>query len=459
MTKKILGDHQTYALEMMDANDYLANFYAPGCGKTAIAISWINKAYKEGRIFSALVVCPASLVGNWKRSIATADEFEGISASDVENLKRIIHVTSFQKVYKTERKEIKHRDGQRTYKRTISLRPEVDRHWGVIFVDESHCIGAHNSVQTRACLTLAKLADHRYIMTGTPVAGGKGKEDFSKLYGQLKFLDPDIWFSWTDFCNRYVTAFDRWFKPISYDIKACRDLMQEYGIVARLEDCRDMPDKIDTMVPCELAEKKVYNDIKKGNILPYGLDIEASGSQYIKMLQICSGSMKRNDNPLKKEGKNILMLKTSKDEALKDIVGGTDDKVVVFCNYTASVDRVADICRSLGRKVVTYDGRSKGDTWMEFQYGDADAIVCQYQKGGPGLDLFASHTMILYEPCLSALLLEQSRARIWRTGQQSRCTYTYLYTPNTIEEKVLNTVRQGVDVTNKMLEDWAHGEL
>ena len=449
--KKVLADHQTYALEMMDANEYLANFYAPGCGKTAIAISWINRAFKDGRIRNALVVCPASLVGSWERSINTAAEFEGISDEDVANLKRIIHITSFQKVYKSERKEIRHRDGRRTYKRMLSLRPEVDRHWGVVIVDESHCIGSHSSIQTRACLTLSKLADHRYIMTGTPVAGGKGKEDFSKLYGQLKFLDPEVFGSWTDFCNRYVTAFDRWFKPISYDISACRKLMQEYGIVARLEDCRDMPDKTDKMIPCELLEKKVYNDIKRGNILPYGIDIEASGSQYIKMLQICSGSMKRE--------KDVLGLKTSKDEAISDLIEGTDDKVVVFCNYKASIDRVVAICRKLGRKVVSYDGRSKGNTWMEFQYGSADAIVCQYQKGGPGLDLFASHTMIFYEPCMSALLLEQSRARIWRTGQENHCIYNYLYTPGTIEEKVLTTVMRGVDVTNKMLEQWAHGEL
>ena len=452
MTKKVLADHQTYALEMMDANDSLANFYAPGCGKTAIALSWINRAYRDGRIRNALVVCPASLVGNWERSIETASDFEGISEEDVKVLKRIIHVTSFQKVYKTTRKEVHHKDGQVTCKRTIALRPEVDCRWGVVIVDESHCIGAHNSVQTRACLTLSKLADHRYIMTGTPVAGGKGKEDFAKLYGQLKFLDDKVWSSWTDFCNRYVTAFDKWFKPVSYDIRACRALMQEYGIVARLEDCRDMPPKTDTMIPCDLAEKKVYNDIKKGNVLPYGIDIEAAGTQYIKLLQICSGSMKRGPD-------DIMKLKTSKADALKDIIEGTDDKIVIFCNYTASIDLCADICRKAGRTTVVYDGRSKGNTWMEFQFGSADAIVCQYQKGGPGLDLYASHTMVLFEPCLSALLLEQSRARIWRTGQENHCNYLYLYTPNTMESKVLTTVREGVDVTNKMLEQWAHGEL
>ena len=447
---KKLADHQLYALEMMDSNDALANFYAPGCGKTAIALSWINNALKDGRIKNALVVCPASLVGNWARSIDSASEFEGISDKDVLIMKKAVRITSFQKVYKSEKIPVKHRDGIVTHKRKLNLRPEVDREWGAIIVDESHCIGAHNSIQTKACLTLSKLAKYRFIMTGTPVAGGKGKEDFSKLYGQLKFLDPNIWKSWTDFCNRYVVAYDRWFKPSSYNVQACRAIMQEYGIVARLEDCYDMPDKTDTLIPCELAEKKVYKDLKTGNILPYGIDIETAGSQYIKMLQICSGSMKRESDTMK--------LKTSKDEVVRDIIEGTDDKVVVFCNYTASIDRVAEIGRKSGRKVTVFDGRSKGNTWMDFQFGDSDMIVCQYQKGGPGLDLFASHTMILYEPCLSALLLEQSRARIWRKGQENHCTYLYLYTPGTIEENVLRTVRNGVDVTNEMLTRWAHGE-
>lgn len=45
--------------------------------------------------------------------------------------------------------------------------------------------------------------------------------------------------------------------------------------------------------------------------------------------------------------------------------------------------------------------------WKDFQDGDARYIVCQYQSGGVGIDLFASHTMVFYEPTMSALLLEQ----------------------------------------------------
>lgn len=448
---KVLAEHQIYALEVMEANPSLGIFYAAGCGKTIIAITWIRNAIQMGAIESALIVCPASLVGNWERSIDDASSFDHISEQDVEMLKSRVSIRSFQKVYKTVKTPVKHRDGVTTYKRKISLREDVDRTWGAVFVDESHCIGAHDSIQTKACIVLSKLARYRYIMTGTPVSGGKGQEDYQKLYGQMRFLDPNRWPTWKSFCEQCVRGYDRWGKPVTYNKAVCEGIMRDNAIVARLEDCYDMPERTESFIPCELAERRAYKDILAGNLEPYGLDIEAAGAQYIKLLQICSGSLKRDDG-------TVMKMKCSKDDVFAEFIDGTDDKVVVFCQYTASIDRCTGIGRKHGRKVVVYDGRSKGDTWEDFQFGDADMIVAQYAKGGPGLDLFASHTMIMFEPCLSALLLEQSMARIFRKGQIKHCVYLMLYTPKTFEKKAWDTVRSGKDVTADMMMRWAHGE-
>lgn len=442
-----LASHQRYALAMMESNDNLGIFYAPGCGKTAIALSWASKMLAEGRIRDVLVVCPASLVGNWESSIEKMAQFEGISSKNVRLMKERIKIVSFQKTYRTKKTPVTHRDGVTTYKRSISLREDVDKAWGAVIIDESHCIGSHKSVQTRSCLALARKTGHRYILTGTPVHGGGGAEDFSKLYGQIKFLEPDIWPNWTQFCNRYVTMFDRWHNPVEYAVESCRALMRTHAIVARLEDCYDMPPYTDTEVPCPLSELKVYKDVRAGLIDQYDLTIENNGGQYIKLLQICSGSLKTDVG--------TKALKCSKDEALADLLDSTDDKVVVFCNFRASIDRAEKVCRKAGRKVVVYDGRSKGETWREFQSGKADALVAQYQSGGVGIDLYASATMVMYEPCLSALLMEQARARIMRKGQTRSCRYLMLCTPKTIEKKVWDTVRSGVDVTNEMLSKWA----
>jgi SNF2 family DNA or RNA helicase len=201
-----------------------------------------------------------------------------------------------------------------------------------------------------------------------------------------------------------------------------------------------------------LAERTVYKDLEKGDIIKYGIDIQNAGGQYTKMLQVCSGSMKVNET-------STLKLKTSKDDALADVLNGTEKPVVVFCTYRASVDRAAGVARKAGRTVVIYDGRSAKDAWKRFQSGECDCIVCQYQSGGAGLNLQNSSVMVLFEPCYSALLLAQAKGRIFRSGQHERCVYYYLVTPDTLERRVWNTVRSGQDVSEELMSEWGRMSL
>jgi len=194
----------------------------------------------------------------------------------------------------------------------------------------------------------------------------------------------------------------------------------------------------------------VYKDLKDNNLEPYGLDITVAGGQYIKMLQVCSGSMKRQED--------TMDLKTSKMDVLQNILEGTDDKVVIFCNFRASIDKCAALCKKIGIRYGVFDGRSTRATWKDLVSGQIDVLICQYQSGGVGLNLQISHTEVLFEPCLSTLLLEQARGRIYRAGQDRKCLYYILDTPKTLEHKVWNAVRSGMDVSNTLLEKLAHSE-
>ncbi len=446
--KHTLGAHQELALSVMDANNSLLIAYGCGTGKTAIALMWTLRAIKRADVRHALVICPASLISNWEDAIANLGDFEGVTAEDVDLLTRRVKIRSFQKIYKREVRIVEHRDGTFSEKKMYSLREDVDKRWGVIFVDEAHCIGAHDSRQTKACLTLAKLSKRRYAMSATPFHGGGGASDFSKLYGIGNFIAPDTWPTWSSFCKELVTSYNKWHQPRSYNVEACEEWVQGHGISCRIEDCFDMPLRLKRDIPCPLVEVDVYKDIQKGNILPYGVEITAAGGQYIKMMQICSGSMKINDS-------KTMMMKCSKDDALADIIEGMDRKLVIFCNFTASVERCASVSRKAGKQTVIFDGHSTRETWRDFQYGDAEVLVCQYRSGGIGIDLDASAYTIFYEPCTSAMIFEQAHGRVYRPGQQFPCTYAYMYTPKTIEEKILATVKSGRDVSNKMLEDWS----
>ena len=440
-TRYRLAPHQEYAEMMMEDNPALGIFYEAGTGKTMIALSRAYHALENGEIESVLIVCPASLVGNWQSSMDKMLDFEGYTEEGVQRLKDSSLVVSYQRTYHSER--IKDR-------RVICLRPEVDRRWGMMIVDEAHGLGGHNSAQTKACLALAQLSAYRYALTGTPVSGGGGRPDYQKLYGIIQFLHPGTWKGWTEFSRRYVTSVDKWFKPQSYDVEACEKLMKDNAILARLRDCYGMPGETHTILECELAEKQVYKDLSKWNVEKYGITLRTAGQVYPKLFQLCSGHLITDDG--------VRTYKTSKDEALRTVLEGTEDSVVIFCNYTASVDRCAEIAHRCGRKVIRYDGRSKADDWMLFQRGDADCIVCQYQKGGVGLDLYKSATTVYFEPCWSVLQLEQSKARTMRKGQTRSCRFLYLVTPNTREADAWEAVRRGMDLTSDLFERWAREE-
>ena len=331
----------------------------------------------------------------------------------MDDLESILTITSYQRTFKSETKKYIDRNGRQRTRRTIRLREELNHPWDVIIIDESHRIGAHDSAQTDATIKLGLLAQRRFVMSGTAVLGGGGHADYQKLYGQVKFLNDAEFKNWTEFKGRYVESVN-WFGSITaYREDRCKALLQKYFIVARRRDCFDLPPMAEHVIECPLAEPAVFEDIKEGRLARYNLDITVAGGQYPKLLQICSGHLIR-------DGLDPLILKCSKDEDYR-----------------------------------VFDGRSKTDTWRDVQEGDARVLVVQYQAGGEGLDLYASDLMIFFEPTLSSLQLEQAKARIMRKGQTKPCDYYYLVTPVEIERNTVDSVRRGVDVTARMLDEWA----
>lgn len=442
-----LGEHQTYASSMMDSVPQLGLYFEMRTGKTMCVLDWAYWSALRGDLKSLLITCPAQLVDNWSRAIDKMLQFDnGYTEEGINLLKSITHISSFQKLYHIKKTPIKHRDGNVEYKMTHPLREEVDQYWDAMVVDEAHQIGNHSSQNCKTCLLLSKLAKRRYILTGTPFSGGGGAEDFQKLYGQLKFLDNSVWENWTDFKNRYVLSFDHWGNPRKYRKDELMELVKKYAIVCRQSDIHDLPETTDDIIRCEFTERKAYKDFQNGNLAPYNMTVANSGSIYTKLLQLCNGDVITDDG--------VMKFKCGKDEALRTILSGTDDKVVIFCTHTAPIDRVYDICKTFGKTAI-YDGRSKDDPSLEFQNGDTKYLVAQYVCGSTGIDLFASHTMVFYEPTTSAVLLEQAKARIWKPYSDRKCGYYFLVSKGTMEEKVVQNVINGMDCPVDLLNKWA----
>lgn len=434
---KTLADHQIRALDMMEAMPCMALFPEAGTGKTMIALAYIHKHLIQGDIENVLVVCPKSIIASWRLAIRNMGEF-GYTPLDIEIVEDSLTIISYQRLWKAN-------GTVRGYKK-YALRDNIDRHWDVCFIDESHRLGDPKSVQTKTALKLAEKCDHRYIMTGTPDSG-----NYVKLYGQIKFLDPLIWKNYREFDMRYVIARDFFKRPIRFDVDALESLKRAYGFVARLRDCYDMPSSTEADYPVEHASDGVYKDFISNNVSEYGLDIKVAGTGVLKALQTCSGFYLDDDGITHDVG-------TDKTDVLMTLLESNDDKTVVFCEYRVSIDRIDALLTKKGISHYVFDGRSTDPLWQDFQKDDTRVFVAQYQRGSEGIDLFAANRMIFYETTKSAYLLEQAKARIMRKGQVSHCTYSFIYCQDTIEERMMRSVRNNVDVSRHMLDEWALDE-
>jgi len=67
-----------------------------------------------------------------------------------------------------------------------------------------------------------------------------------------------------------------------------------------------------------------------------------------------------------------------------------------------------------------------------------------------------ANKIIYFSLPLSSELMEQSKKRTHRIGQDKTCFYYYLITENSIDERIYKVLEQRKDYTNKLFEEEKH---
>ena len=334
--------------------------------------------------------------------------------------------------------------------------------WGCIILDEAHLIKNRTSRRSKFILKIACEADYRYILTGTPIGNGQ----LENIWSLYCFLDPYIergypysrifGGSYKTFQDRYCIL-NMYHKPSSYiHVKELQEIINEYSYRVKKVDCLDLPDKLpDEIIKVEQAEKTLYKKLAtESAILDYEILAENPLSRLIKLRQLCSGHIKL-------ESGEILEVKNEKLNILKELLEGYEDdkKIVIFAEFKYSIGKIAELLNEMKIKSVILDGDQKDKTiWRKFQTDKKiRVIVCQYQTASAGIDLFASDTIIYYEPTLRSNTLEQSRDRIHRTGQNNKCSYIHLLTRGTVEVDIYRALAGYSDFSEKLFTEYMEG--
>ena len=384
-----------------------------GTGKTIPSLFRILDLLKSGKISDALVVAPKSALGAWERDI---ELFDG---SDRVILQTAVTLINYDKVWRGEDKS------------------PYNRKFGCIILDEAHSIKNRTSRRAKFLLKIACQADYRYILSGTPISNGQ----LENIWSLYCFLDPYtergrvysriFGGSYQNFQDKYCIL-NMYHKPSSYiHVKELQEIINEHSYRVKKVDCLDLPEKLpDEIIKVDLAEKTLYKKLAtESAILEYEILAENPLSRLVKLRQLASGHIKTDTE--------LLEVGNGKIPILEEIIEGypDDKKLVIFAEFKYSIVKISELLRKMKIRFIVLDGDQKDKTvWRKFQSDPKSrVIVCQYQTAAAGIDLFASDTIIYYEPTLLSNILEQSRDRIHRTGQKEKCSYIHLLTKGTVE--------------------------
>jgi SNF2 family DNA or RNA helicase len=468
--------HQLEALEKSWAQKTYALFMEMGTGKSKVLVDNIAMLYDRGAIRGALIIAPKGVYKNWDQI-----EFPVHLPKHIEHTK-VLWEPSITKKKQTELDTLFDDKGDlkilimnveafSTTKGLDFARSFLNIFLGraLIGVDESTTIKNPTAKRTKNILKLADLAKYRRILTGSPVT--KSPLD---LFSQCEFLDPYHLghASYYSFRARYANMVKRNFGGrqvqlvVSYRrLDELAGILDKFSYRVLKEDCLDLPEKVFTKRLIELTpeQDKAYKQMKQMAlaILDNGEVMTTVNvmTQLMRLHQITCGHFKSDDG-------TTTALKNNRIDALMQLLEETEGKVIIWANYREDIKNIVDsLKKAYGEdSTVEYhggvDATLRQDHIAQFQEknGPARYFVGNAQTGGYGITLTAASTVVYYSNSYDLEKRLQSEDRAHRIGQTGSVTYVDLIAENTVDDKIVKSLRNKIDIANEIMgeniKDW-----
>lgn len=416
-----LYEHQKQALELTANQDHVAYYHDMGLGKT---FTGAEKMMRLGTNVN-LIICQKSKIDDWYEHFKTYYDMNPCDLTKVKShdLKDFIKASESVPV-------------PTVYIINYELafrRPELRQLQDfTLMLDESSLI--QNEQAKRSKFILKLQPKNVILLSGTPT-GGK----YEKLWSQLHLLGWNI--SKQMFYNHYVDyewdnseGFPRMVIKGYKNEERLKKKMRQYGChFLKTDEVFDLPEQIHQTI--KVNTTKEYRTFKKDSIITIG-DVELVGDTTLtKMLyerQLCG---QYNEEKIK---------------AFSDLLESTENRLIVFYNFTAELEALKQVLKPLERPYSFVNGSAK-DLLAYEQESDSVTFI-QYQAGAMGLNLQKANKIVYFTPPLSSELFEQSKKRIHRIGQNKTCFYYYLTCKNSIELKIYATLKMRKDYTEALFE-------
>ena len=470
--------HQITALEKSSDSETYALFMEMGTGKSKVLVDNIAMLYEKSEIHGALIVAPKGVYKNWHDIEIPTHLPEQIKHNTVlwepkETKKKLMELESLL-TWADKKEELKilimNVEAFSTKKGLDFAYSFLNIFNGKVLmgIDESTTIKSPTAIRTQNILKIGDLAKYRRILTGSPVT--KSPLD---LYTQCRFLSPNHldFESYYSFKMRYANMVKRNFGGRSVQLVTSyrrldelTDKLDNFSYRVLKEDCLDLPPKVFTTRNVELSkeQKRMYDTMKQAAIAEHKGKIMSSMSALTTLLrlhQITCGTFKADDG-------TITSLENNRITALMDCLQETDGKVIIWATYREDIKNIVEALKKAygDDSTVEYhggvDSRVRQDHIALFQQknGPTRYFVGNSQTGGYGITLTAANTVIYYSNNYDLEKRLQSEDRAHRIGQTGSVTYVDLVAENTIDDRIIKSLRNKINIANEIMgediKDW-----
>ena len=457
--------HQTTALEKSWNKETYAYFMEMGTGKTKVLIDNASMLYDKGKIDGLLIVAPKGVVGTWYTNELPThlpDHIENttilwqasITKGQQEKLDSLFKVGEQLHIL------IMNVEALSTPKGTAFASKFISSHSTLMVIDESTTIKNPSAKRTKNILKLSTQTKYRRIMTGSPVT--KNPLD---LYSQCQFLSPWLldFNSYYSFRNRYAEMKTLHMHGRSIQVVhkfknlgELSDSLKNFSYRVLKEDCLDLPPKIFMKRQISLSpdQKKLYEQMKKEALATLnGKRVTTVNvlTQLMRLHQITCGHFTADDGTTQKIPNNRV-------SELMDILEETEGKAIIWAHYQWDIkDIIKEINKAYGPgSVVDYYGLTPQDERQpnikKFQSDPkCRFLVGTPSTGGYGITLTAANTVIYYSNGYDLEKRLQSEDRAHRIGQKKAVTYVDINAQDTVDEKIVKSLRKKINIASEVL--------
>lgn len=436
-----------------------------GLGKTAISLMVFDFLRKEGLAKKMLAVVPNVVnIKNWEEQIIEFSNYKvamlyGTSKERQELLKSEADIfvinyeglpvlmTTLQQVRRSKKKK-------RLY--DPDLAKDFINMFDMVVLDEIHKAKNAESLTFDLCDKICEKTPYRYGLTGTPL--GRDPQD---LWSQFYLIDrgETLGKNITLFRQAFFNAKPGHFGGMDYFLDKKKEpilsgFIKNKSVYYADHECDDLPKQMFIIRSVDYSAQalKEIHDLRN-KVKDAKIEGAAAENMYNKGRQICSGFL--YEKVSEKEKIALRFPGNNKLDELQEIMEDlpTGQKIVIFYYFDESGKMIRE---RLSKLKIKFTGGGK-DTIKDYESFKNDpksrAFVIQILSGSTGLNLQNAAYCLYYEPTDDPIVYRQSLKRIHRQGQKSdRVYYYFLITKNSVEERVYNFLKEGIEISKAIIE-------